>query len=211
VTPPALLAAPLAPDADEARRALLRELADPQYDAARPTLVDRLAAAVWDWLQGLRFAGVEGAGGLGLLVLLVVVVVVVVVLLARFGVPRLTRRSDAPTALFGSDDVRDAEALRRAAAEAARAGDHTTAVAEQFRAVARSLDERGLVRAAPGTTAHETARRAAALVPAEADALLAAARAFDEVRYLDRAGTEAAWHGVRELDERLVRAAVVPA
>jgi len=208
VTPVAALAAPLTPDADEARRALLRELADPRYDAARPTLLDRAAQAVWEWLQGLRFAGVDGAGGLGLVVLLIVVAIVVVVLLVRFGVPRLTRRSAAPDALFGASDDRDSEALRRAAAAAARAGDHTTAVAEQFRAVARALDERGLVPSSPGTTAHETARRAAAVVPAEAEALTAAARAFDEVRYLDRAGTEAAWHQVRALDERLARAAV---
>jgi len=208
VTPVAALAAPLTPDADEARRALLRELADPRYDAARPTLLDRAAQAFWEWLQGVRFAGVDGAGGLGLLVLLIVVALVVVVLLVRFGVPRLTRRSRAAEPLFGAADDRDAEALRRAAADAARAGDHTTAVAEQFRALARALDDRGLVTASPGTTANETARRAAGVLPAEADALAAAARAFDEVRYLDRAGTEAAWHQVRALDDRLTHSAV---
>lgn len=207
---PLLAGAPLTPSPEEARRALVGELSRDEYAASRPTLLDRLASAFWDWLSGLRFAGVDGAGGLLLLVVLVVVAVVVAVLLVRHGVPRLTRRSERGrgAGLFEGDDERDADDLRRAAAAAARSGDHTTAVAEQFRALARALDDRGVVAVTPGTTAHEVARVAGDALPVERDALHAAARSFDEVRYLDRRGTDEAWRRLVALDERLSEARV---
>jgi len=207
---PLLAGAPLTPSPDEARRVLVGELSRDEYAASRPTLLDRVASAFWDWLSGLRFAGVDGAGGLLLLVVLVVVAVVVAVLLVRHGVPRLTRRSERGAGLFEGGDDRDADDLRRAAAAAARAGDHTTAVAEQFRALARALDDRGLVAVTPGTTAHEVARVAGVALAGEREALHAAARSFDEVRYLDRPGTDEAWRRLVALDERLA-AARVPA
>jgi hypothetical protein len=194
---------PLDPDAPEARRWLLDELAKPEYRAAEPTAFDLAAQAVRDWLVSLF----SGAGGLPLpalwLVLVVVAVVLVGVALLVFGLPRLRRRADTPVPLFDDGDVRDAVTLRRAAEAAARAGDWPLAIEERFRALVRGLLERGLVRVHPGTTAHGMADAAAGAFPAAADRLESAAADFDGVRYLARAGSEAAYRRVAELDGEL--------
>ena len=194
---------PLTPDADDARREVLRELTKPEYVAARPSWLDRAAQAFWDWLGSIRFGGTEGAPAVALIVLLAVVVIVVVVGLLVYGVPRLNRRSTRDAALFGDDDVRDSEAMRAAARAAASRGDLTLAVAEAFRAVARSLAERGDVAVSPGTTAHDAARRAGDVFPDLRAEFADAASAFDGVRYLDRPGTDEAYRAVVDLDRRV--------
>lgn len=195
-----LVAAPLTPAPDEARRLLQRELSRGEYVAAQPTWLDRVADAFWDWLNGIRFGDVEGAPAVALVVVLIAVVVVAVVVLSVYGVPRLNRRSARVEALFGEADDRDADAMRAAAREAAARGDLDLAVAESFRALARSLVERDVLSVTPGTTARTVGASAGRLFPARAEALAAAATSFDEVRYLDRAGTEAAWRAISDLD-----------
>ena len=202
-TTTALAAAPLDPDPDEARGLLLRELTGRDYVAAQPTWLDRAADAFWSWLNGIRFGGVEGAPAVALVVLLVVVVVALVVVLAVYGVPRLNRRSARGPELFGEDDDRDADRLRRAAAAAAASGDLVLAVTESFRALARALVERDVLATTPGTTARTVGDRAGRRFPELADRLAAAAASFDGVRYLDRPGTEAAWREIVELDAEL--------
>jgi len=213
VTPPTtvLAAAPLDPDPDEARRLLLRELTGRDYVAAQPTWLDRAADAFWNWLNGIRFGGVEGAPAVALVVLLVVVVVVLLVVLAVYGVPRLNRRSTRGPELFGEGDDRDADRLRRAAAEAAAAGDLVLAVTESFRALARGLVERDVLSTTPGTTARAVSARAGQVFPGLADRLASAADSFDGVRYLDRPGSEAAWREISTLDLELERLAPVAA
>ena len=76
-----------------------------------------------------------------MLLVLVTCVVLLVVLLRRFRLVGRSRR--AARRLF--DDERDARALARAADAAAERGDWGTAVVERFRAIIRSLDERGLI------------------------------------------------------------------
>ena len=205
----ALLAAatepPLDPDADTARDWLGQELAKGEYVAAKPTLLDRIINAVLEWLGSL-VNDVPGSPvdltGLVLVALLVVAAIVAAVL---FGKPVAARRSAvaARRALFLDDDTRSAAELRAAAEAAAAAQDWSLAVAERFRALARDLSDRTLVAVRPGTTAHEVARRAAQPFPGEAEALELAARDFDDVRYLDREGSEAAWRRTRDLDDRL--------
>ena len=197
------LAPPLDPDAPEARRWVLDELAKPEYRAAEPTAFDLAAQAVRDWIVDL-FSGATGlpAPALALIVVLVVSALVIVGLLV-FGVPRLRRRAGAPVPLFDDADVRDAPTLRRAAEAAAARGDWTLAVEERFRALVRGLVERELVRVHPGTTAHGLADAAARPFPARARALEAAAAAFDGVRYLARAGTEPVYLRVTELERAI--------
>jgi hypothetical protein len=203
LTSPPRFAPPLDPDAPEARRWVLDELAKPEYRAAEPTAFDLAAQAVRDWFVDL-FSGATGlpAPALALIVLLVVTALVIIGLLV-FGVPRLRRRAAAPVPLFDDADVRDAATLRRAAEAAAAAGDWTLAVEERFRALVRSLVERELVRVHPGTTAHRMADAAARRFPGHADALAAAAADFDGVRYLARVGTESAYRRVAELERSL--------
>jgi hypothetical protein len=194
---------PLTPDADDARRDVLRELTKPEYVAAQPSWLDRAAQAFWDWLGSIRFGGTEGAPAVALIVLLAVVVVVVVVVLLVYGVPRLNRRSTRAPVLFGDDDARDSETMRTAARAAAARGDLTLAVAEAFRAIARGLDERGDVAVSPGTTANDVARRAGDVFPDLRGGFADAAAAFDGVRYLDRPGTDEAYRAVVDLDRRV--------
>ena len=197
---------PVDPSSPEAQEWLRDELARPQYQAAKPTWFDLASKAVQDWLASL-FQGPGGnAGPVLLLVVVLVVAGLIVVAFFVFGRPRVNRRSAlARRSLFGDDDARSAAELRAAAERAARAGDWVVAVEEQFRAIAVSLDERTLVRVSPGTTATEFALRAADVAPDEREALRAAARAFDDVRYLDRPGTEAAFQQLVALDQRLQR------
>ena len=51
---------PVDPDAPEARDWLVRELANPEYEAARPTWFDLLAQRVVEWFESLRFTPGEG-------------------------------------------------------------------------------------------------------------------------------------------------------
>lgn len=194
---------PLDPDAPEARRWVLDELAKPEYRAAEPTAFDLAAQAVRDWLASLF----SGAGGLPLpalwLVLVLIAVVLVAVGLLVFGLPRLRRRAGTRVPLFDDGDVRDAATLRSAAETAARAGDWPVAIEERFRALVRGLVERELVRVHPGTTAHGMADAAAGPFPSAAGRLESAAADFDAVRYLARAGSEAAYRRITELDAEL--------
>jgi hypothetical protein len=171
-------AIPVDPDADEARQWLLRELAKPEYEAAKPTWFDRLSAAVGEWFANLRI------GGLGCLLVVVVIAFLV------FGLPRLRQRSAVGGELFGVNDVRSAAQLREAATSLAARGDYAEATAEMFRAIARGLAERVIVDTAPGTTAHGFAVRAAGEFPTFGQRLGEAADIFDGVRYLSAPGTE---------------------
>lgn len=199
-------AIPLIPDADEARRWAETELADPSYAAAEPTPIDRLARGFMDALASLFQHGPSGAWGpvLAAVVVAVLVAVVLVALLV-WGRPRLRPRVAEPSGggLFG--DARDrTSAQLRADADAHAANEAwADAIAARFRAIARALDERGLVETPPGATVHAFARAAGIRFPAETDALETAARAFDDVRYLRRPGTREAYTFVCALDERV--------
>ncbi|GAA1513735.1 DUF4129 domain-containing protein [Agromyces terreus] len=193
---------PLDPDAEDARRWLQDELADPRYRAGEPNAFDRAMQAVRDWFLGLLDgAGAVSAETVALLVVVGVVVLVVIGLLV-FGVPRLRRRRRAEPASF-EDDRRDAATIRRAAEAAARSGDWPLAIEERFRALVRELVVRELVQVHPGSTARARADAAARPFPAFAADLAGAAADFDGVRYLDRPGDADAYARVTELDDAL--------
>jgi hypothetical protein len=210
---------PVDPDAPDAHRWIVDELSKPQYQAAKPSLLDQIAQQIlgWigdllDWLSGSGQGGAPGVGGFGFLFVLVPIAVIVAIAFLIYGVPRLNRRSKVTGALFGEDETRDAAAMRRDAERAAAAGDYTVAIAELFRAIARGLAERTLVSTFPGTTAGEFARRAGVRFPSDAAALVTAAGDFDGVRYLDRTGTVEQWDAMVALERRLRNArAAVPA
>jgi len=194
---------PVDPDAEEARRWLVDELAKPDYRAAQPTWFDRLSAAVRDWFESLSFGAPGGPPGLGTLLVVLAVVVALVVAFLVFGLPRFTRKSQVTGDLFGTDDDRDAAAIRRAAEAAAAAGDLDLAIVEIFRSTARGLAERTVVTTSPGTTAHEFSLRAAASFPDFSAALATAAASFDGVRYLDRLGTRGEYDEMARLEAGL--------
>ncbi|MDN3496414.1 DUF4129 domain-containing protein [Planococcus sp. APC 4015] len=203
-----LSAIPLVPDGDEAREWAERELSDPVYREAEPTLLDRIARAVADFIGGLFETEVDGQWGL-LLALLAAAIVVVIIVAAFlvWGLPRSTRRVPPPTAtLFGDADARSSAELRAAATAQAAAGEWEEAIVLRFRALARALTERGVVETPPGTTVHGFARAAGRAFPASTDALEAAAAAFDDVRYLRRRGTSGLYARVVDVDDAIADA-----
>jgi len=197
------------PSAEEARRLLREELSDRVYREAEPNWFDRLVSGFLEWLGSLAVGdGAAPAALLGLLLVLVVGAAIAAILI--FGLPRLRRRRPPLVPLFGEDDDRSAAELRAAAARAAARGDFTAAVLDGFRALARGLDERGLLLVSPGTTAHAVAEGAVTVLPEARAELERAAGDFDRARYQGLGGDEAAWYRVRDLDERM-RAARTPA
>jgi hypothetical protein len=200
---PGFFEVPVAPDADEARQWLITELAKSPYQAAKPTLFDQLAKALQDWLNSLRIGEAEGPPALGLGILIVIVIAAIILSIIIFGVPRLNRRSAIVGALFGEDDARSSETMRRAAEAAARRADFSTAIAEMFRAIGRGLSERTLVSTSPGTTAVGFARASGEVFARHAERLTNAAHIFDGVRYLERSGTAEQFAQVAALERDL--------
>ncbi|MBX3099033.1 MAG: DUF4129 domain-containing protein [Salinibacterium sp.] len=194
---------PVDPDAPDATEWLITELSKPEYQAAKPTLFDRIAQAISDWFQSLNLGSANTPPAVALTVVIVIVAAALVVALLIFGLPRLNRRSRVTGALFGDDDARTSARIREAAERAARSGDYSTAVLEMFRAIARGLAERTIVTATPGTTARGFAENTGTIYPAYASRLTAAATSFDGVRYLDRTGSEAEYTAIASLEHDL--------
>ncbi len=200
--------APLIPDGDEARRWAEEELADPVYAVAEPTIFDRIARAIGDFLGGLFSAEPSAEWGTTLaLIAACVVIALIVVAFVIWGVPRSIRR--APRALgelFGEAEERSADELRRAAASHAAKSDWDAAIIMHMRALARSTAERGVVRTAPGATVHSFARSAGKVFPASTADLETAASIFDDVRYLRRPGSRDLYEQVAGLDRAIAAA-----
>lgn len=200
---------PLDPDAPEARRWLEDELAKPEYQSAQPNAFDLAMQAIRDWFVSL-FEGATGIPGpLLTLIIVVVITLMVVVGLLVFGLPRLRRRQRAAAPLFDDADRRDLDTLRKAAVAAAAARDWPLAIEERFRALARGLVERDLIRVHPGTTARGVAGAATSPFPGHETALRAAADDFDAVRYLGRPGTRERYEVLTDLEQAI--AATAPA
>lgn len=198
-----LLAAPLTPDAGQARRWARDELAQEVYAEAEPGLLSRAVSWLLEQLSRLELPDTPGSR-LWLVALLVAVAVGVLVALRLAGPVRLRRRAPVGDVLGGT--TRTAAEHRRAADEAAAAGRWDVAVQERFRAIARALDERALVTLGPGRTADEVAREAAVVLPAHAEELREAARVFDDVRYGGRPAGPAQDERLRRLDTALAAA-----
>jgi hypothetical protein len=187
-------------DSDAAHDAAQRELGKAIYPS--PSLRDRVTEWLSDLLYRLAAEGSEVPGGwltLSVLLMLLLVGVIVAVRIAR-----RTMRSNRGRgrALFGDHALSAAE--HRAAAErSAAAGDWAAAIRHRLRAVARSLEESGVLNPVPGRTATELASDAGRALPMLSDELRQAAMAFNDVTYGERPGTEAAYRMIAELDDHL--------
>lgn len=193
---------PLTPSPDEGRDWLIGELAKPEYQAAKPTLFDRVSQAVFDWISDLLQGGDGVAPGWVPVVLVIVLILAVIAVLLIWGRPRANRRlaRSHSDSLFGENDTRSAATLRRDAEAAAARGDYSLAVMERFRGLSRDLDDRTLIVLDPGTTAQTAMALAGRVFPDRAADLGHAATAFDAVRYDDATLGEADWLRVRDLD-----------
>lgn len=136
------------------------------------------------------------------------VVLAVLAVLAFAARDRWRSRRLAPgggeVGVFGDGARLPAAAYRDRARAALRTGDHDTALLDGYRAVAASADERTLLDAAPGRTAHEVAVALAAIFPSSAVALSGTADRFDAVRYGDHRATAEQARDALALDDQLL-------
>lgn len=193
---------------DEAREAAARELSDPAYAAARPSLFDRILRWIGDRL-GEVFSGVGslGTGGVAGLVVLVLLIVLAVIAI-RLRVGKVARTTRAVSGVFAGQVLAAADHRRAADAAAAR-GDFGEAVLERFRAVVRELEERGVVDEVSGRTVDEIARAASSVLPGSADSLRVAATIFDDVLYGGRPATVDGYRHLVALDDEVRTTRVV--
>jgi hypothetical protein len=192
---------PVDPDAPTAQRWAEQELADPVYHHSR-SLLQRFVDWFLDLLNGMPAPVISGWVSLALVVGGAVAIAVVV--LWFVGPVRRSRAaaSGQAGAVLGRDDVRTADQLRRAADAAAAAGDWSLAVVERFRAVVRGLEERTVLDARAGRTAHEATLAAAVRLPSLGDELADGGRLFDDVAYGHVTATAEDDARLRELDRR---------
>ncbi|NOR02793.1 DUF4129 domain-containing protein [Mycolicibacterium fortuitum] len=185
-------------DRDAAHDAAQNELAKPIYPRASP--IDQIGDWINDLLYRITAAGSTVPGGWFTLSVLAILLVAAVVVAVR--IARRTMRTALGTdpALFGAEELTAAR-HRSIAEQYAAQGDWSAAIRHRVRALARHLEETGVLDAVPGRTATELARDAAVALPGLAAGLYSAASTFNDVTYGERPGTESAYREIAALDE----------
>jgi hypothetical protein len=187
-------------DRDAAHDAAQRELSKPIYPKA--SLTDRLE----DWLAELLYKlTVEASsvpGGWFTLTVVLLLVAVAAVIAVRIAMRTIRTNRGRESALFGGGELTSAE-HRASAEQLAAQGNWSAAIRHRLRAVARHLEETGVLNPVPGRTATELARDAGTAIPALASELRGAAEAFNDVTYGERPGTEAGYRLIADLDDHL--------
>lgn len=191
---------PLTPDAAEARRQLAEELSKAIYLDPTNWVAD-LWNRLLDWLSGNSPTAPQAGLSTGQLsgIVLVAAVLVAVIVYSTLGAPGRRRRTK-DGALF-SDDLRSAAEVRAEAATLAAAADWTAASLAVFRAMIRTLSERGTIEEFGGMTAHEATELAAARLPDLATRLDAAAGLFDSLAYGRGTASNTQYEQLVALDE----------
>lgn len=196
-------------DRDTAHDAAQNELAKSIYPKPSPS------EAIMDWIEDLLYRVMartsEVTGGWFTVAVLIVLLVVAIVVAVRIARRAMRTNRSEQMALFDDHELSAAE--HRATAERHAASQQwSPAIRHRVRAVARQLEENGVLDRVPGRTATELARVAGRALPALADELVTAAEAFNDVTYGERPGTEAAYRSIVALDGKLCdRAATGPA
>jgi len=187
-------------DRDAAHQAAQIELDKPIYSKGSA------AQQFVEWLNELLYRLLDKTASIpggwfttSVLLILLVIAVVVAVHIARRTM-RTNRGGDY--LLFEATQLTAAQ--HRATAESyAAQGDWAAAIRHRLRAVARQLEETGVLEPAPGRTANELASDAGAALPHLRSELSEAATAFNDVTYGERPGTEAAYRMIVALDDHL--------
>jgi hypothetical protein len=187
-------------DRDAAHDAAQRELSKPIY--AKASLTERII----DWIDELFYKLVsEGAslpGGWFTLTVLMLLVVLAAVVAVRVAMRTMRTNRGRDSELFGTQELTSAQ-HRATAEQLAAQGNWSAAIRHRLRAVARHLEETGVLQPVPGRTATELARDAGAAIPGLITELRRAAEAFNDVTYGERPGTESGYRTVADLDDHL--------
>lgn len=187
-------------DRDAAHDAAQRELSKPIYP--RSSLTDRLQ----DWFSQLVYKLIVEAssvpGGWFTLTVILLLVAVAAVVAVRIAMRTIRTNRGRDSALFGTNALTSAE-HRATAEQLAAQGNWSAAIRHRLRAVARHLEETGVLNPVPGRTATELARDAGAAIPGLTGELRRAAEAFNDVTYGERPGTESGYRLIADLDDHL--------
>lgn len=188
-------------DRDAAHDAAQNELSKPIYP--RGSLTDQLVQLLDDLFFKIMSGGASVPGGWLTITVLLILVGVAIFVAVR--VARRTMRTNRgrQSALFGSVEMSSSE-HRAAADQAAARGDWASAIRHRVRAIARHLEETGVLHPVPGRTATELARDAGQAMPELSGELRSAATAFNDVTYGELPGTEVAYRMVVDLDGHLL-------
>ena len=187
-------------DRDAAHEAAQRELAKPIYP--KGSLTERLSEWLDDLLYRIAQQGSSLPGGWLTIALLLTILAIAIVVAVRIARRTMRTNRGGEHALFDSQELTAAQ--HRATAERyAAVGDWTAAIRHRLRAIARLLEEDGVLNPVPGRTATELARDAGAATPNLAGELAQAATAFNDVTYGERPGTEPAYRMIADLDDHL--------
>ncbi|MGE2834086.1 DUF4129 domain-containing protein [Mycobacterium sp. SMC-4] len=197
--------APVDLDRDDARDAAQQELDKLIYP--KPSLTDRLLAWFDELLYRLAAGAADIPGGWVTVVVLVLLAVVAVAVAIRVARRAMGTERSSEVTLFG-DAVLSAAEHRAIAERHAAEKDWSAAVRHRVRAVARRLEENGVLEPNPGRTATELASAAGVLLPPMSDRFIAAARAFNDITYGQRPGSSDQYAMVAALDDDLAGAKV---
>lgn len=186
-------------DSDTAREAAERELSKPIYP--RPSPKQQFLDFIETLIRRLVLKGAELPGGwftISLLLILLVVAALVAVHIGR----RTLRDSHRGRPLFGRTQLSAAE-HRATAQRCAASGDWAEAIRHRLRAVARELEETGVLHPASSRTATELAHDAGAALPDLAGELIAAAETFNDVNYGELPATADGYRVIAGLDDQV--------
>ena len=189
-------------DRDAARDAAQHELSKPIYP--KGSLTEQIIAWVERLIYRITADAASLPGGwftIAILLMLLAVALVVAVHIARRAMRTNRHRVDA---LFDDHELSAAE-HRATAQRHAAAGEWAHAIRHRLRAVARQLEENGVLDPAPGRTATELGRTAGQALPGLAGRFASAAEAFNDVTYGELPGQERQYRMITELDDEVVR------
>lgn len=196
-------------DRDAAHQAAQIELNKPIYSKGSA------ARQFAEWVNELLYRLLEKTAKIpgGWFTTTVLLILLAVAVVVAIHIARRTMRTNRGGDYLLFEAVQLTAAQHRATAESyAAEGNWSAAIRHRLRAVARQLEETGVLEPAPGRTANELARDAGAVLPHLADELSQAATAFNDVTYGERPGTEAAYRMIAALDDHLrSRAPTTPA
>jgi uncharacterized protein DUF4129 len=187
-------------DRDTAHEAAQRELAKPIYPKA--SLTERLSEWLEDLLYRIAQEGSRLPGGWFTVTLLLIMAAIAIVVAVRIARRTMRTNRGGEHSLFDSHEL-TAAAHRATAEHYAAEGNWAAAIRHRLRAIARQLEEDGVLHPVPGRTATELAMDAGAALPVLRTELIRAASAFNDVTYGARPGTERAYRMIADLDGRL--------
>ncbi|MBS4727758.1 DUF4129 domain-containing protein [Mycobacterium sp. SM1] len=185
-------------DRDTARKAAQQELAKAIYPKQSP--VQRFH----DWGDELLYRLIQKGASIpgGWFAITVLVVMLVIAVMVALHAIRRSMRTTPDRQLLDTTQL-SADQHRIAAENYAATGNWATAIRHRMRAVARQLEESGVINPAAGRTAIELAQDAAASLPHLAHELYQAATIFNDAAYGECPGTLAAYRLIVDLDDQL--------